>query len=353
MKQLLIFFLSLFLPSFAGAQTLVETRLDTASILIGEQVQLEVKCTAPARSQVSFPNYAQGEMLTPGVEVVYNGPVDTLKLNDGKRLTLRRKYTITSFDSALYTLPPFRVEVDGKPCLSASKIGLKVSTVAVDTVHVDKFNGPHGAVDLPFEWTPRQTLCALLAMLLGFVAWLLAVRLSDPRMITRRVVVHPPTPPHVVALDAMQTIKSQPPTDPKSYYMELTETLRSYIEKRFGFAAREMTTTEIIDELTSADHADALEELRGILQTADLVKFAKFTPSLSDQDRSFAEALNYVQATKLEPAEPPKPHIEYVGLSDAKGRAVRTSMRWTALVFTAAAIALTAYVIYDVYACFG
>ncbi len=336
-----------------SAQTVVEVRADSASMLIGEQVHLQVKCTTRAGAKVTFPTYQPQQEIVPGLEVVENGNIDTLQSASKQVMTLQRSYTVTAFDSALYTIPPFKVNVDGKEYASQGSIGLKVSTVAVDTVHVDKFNGPHDVVELPFEWTARQTLLALLAMLAGCGAFVLAVRLSDPRLITRRIVVHPPTPPHVTALKDMGTLKATEAGNAKQYYMELTATLRQYIEGRFGFNAREMTTSEIIDELTASDHADALSELQDILRTADLVKFAKHEASLSEQDRSMMQALDYVQTTKFVPSEAPQPHIEYVTLSGKQQKGLRLAMKTAAIVLATLTLGLTAYVAYDLYLCFA
>lgn len=353
MKQsLLIYICFLFLPLTAKGQVAVEAHLDTASILIGEQVQLRVKCTAKAGQQVNFPYFQPQQELTPGVEVVDNGRTDTTRINGGQRMELTRRYTITAWDSALYRLPPFKVTVDGKEYASHGNIGLKVNTVAVDTVHVDKFNGPHDVVDLPFEWTWRQTLTALAAWLLAAACLALAVRRSDPRLITRRVVIQPPTPPHITAIKGIEHIKQKPAADAKTYYMQLTETLRSYIERRFGFNAREMTTQEIIDQLCATDHAAALAELKDVLLTADLVKFAKHDTSIMEQDRSLMQALNYVQTTKLVPSIAPKPRVEYVTLSGRRQHLLRRSMTLGAWLTGAAAISLTAYVAYDIYCCF-
>jgi len=351
-KTILLFVLSLLLVP-AIAQVTVEAGLDTTSILIGEQVQLRVKCAAGARQQVEFPFYQAQQEITPGVEVVNNGRVDTLYSNNGKRMELTRRYTITAFDSALYQLPPITVKVDGKEYVCRNKIGLKVSTVAVDTVHVDKFNGPHDVVDLPFEWSWRTTLLSLLSILLALVTFTLSVRLSDPKLITRRVVIHPPTPAHVTALNSIERLKQKAAPDPKAYYMDLTETLRAYIERRFGFNAKEMTTSQIIDELTATERADALSELKDILVTADLVKFAKHTTSLPEQERSLLQALDYVQATKQNPEDLPKPRVEYETLSGRRQRQLRMVMKAGAVLSAAASIGITAYVICDLHSCYG
>lgn len=341
------------LPCTAIGQVSVEAKLDTADILIGEQVQLEVKCAVNAKQKVNFPFFQPQQELTPGVEVIYNGRIDTVWSNNKQRIELSRKYTITAFDSALYAIPPFKISIDGKEYASRGNIGLKVSTVAVDTVHIDKFSGPHGAVDMPFEWSWRITLWALLGMFTAFITLALCTRLSDPRLITRKVVINPPIPAHVTAIDDIQRIKSQTEADPKVYYTQLTETLRTYIEKRFGFNAKEMTTSEIIDELCATDNLDSLNELKDILMKADLVKFAKLSTSLPEQDRSLVQALNFVQTTKIEPQEQPKPRIEYVTLSGNKQHHLRLMMSLAAATTTALTLGIMAYVIYDLYCCFA
>ena len=114
-----------------------------------------------------------------------------------------------------------------------------------------------------------------------------------------------------------------------------------------------MTTSEIIDELCATDNLDSLNELKDILMKADLVKFAKLSTSLPEQDRSLVQALNFVQTTKIEPQEQPKPRIEYVTLSGNKQHHLRLMMSLAAATTTALTLGIMAYVIYDLYCCFA
>lgn len=352
-KWLLLLAVSLCAATTTVAQVIIEAHADTASILIGEQIQLNLKCTVNTKQKVQFPNFQPQQQLTPGVEIVNCGRVDTLLLNEGKRMQLTRKYTITSFDSAVYNIPPFQVEVDGKKYASRGNIGLKVSTIPVDLKHPDEFNGPHDVVDQPFEWSWTLILSTLGAALMLIVVIALAIRLSDPKLITRKVVIHPPTPAHITALNHIEKIKLDTKSDVKQYYMELTEALRTYIEKRFGFSAREMTTNEIVDKLNATGNEQALAELKDILITADLVKFAKHATTISEQDRSLVQALDYVQTTKLAPQQLPRPRVEYVSLSNKKQILWRNIMHvtmWSLLIVT---IAMCAYNVWIIFCCFG
>ena len=71
--------------SVTMAQVVVESKLDTAEIRIGEQVQIQVKVTAGQSQRVVFPQYEKGQNLTPGVEVLVATRVDTTLLNAGRR----------------------------------------------------------------------------------------------------------------------------------------------------------------------------------------------------------------------------------------------------------------------------
>ena len=64
--------------------------------------------------------------------------------------------------------------------------------------------------------------------------------------------------------------------DPKLYYTELTEAIRTYIKERFGFNAMEMTSTEIIDRLLEEKDQRSIDDLKLLFETADLVNAIDF-----------------------------------------------------------------------------
>ena len=88
--------------------------------------------------------------------------------------------------------------------------------------------------------------------------------------------------------------------DSKAYYTRLTDTLRKYIEERYGFNAMEMTSSEIIEKLTATQDEKALSELRHLFLTADLVKFAKYSTLINENDMNLVNAIAFIDQTKLE-----------------------------------------------------
>ena len=90
----------------------------------------------------------------------------------------------------------------------------------------------------------------------------------------------------------------------KAYFVQLTDILRTYLYERFGFNAKEMTSQEIIDQLAQINDATALRELREILQTADLIKFARYQVSMAESDRALLQAVDYVKTTQSQEVYP-------------------------------------------------
>ena len=136
--------------------------------------------------------------------------------------------------------------------------------------------------------------------LLGLLIYLI-IRIRDNKPIIRKIKVEPKLPPHQAAMKEIERIKSEKvwqKGEPKTYYTELTDTLRTYIKDRFGFNALEMTSSEIIDKLLEMNDKDAISDLKELFQTADLVKFAKHDPQMNENDANLINAIQFINETK-------------------------------------------------------
>lgn len=348
----LILVLTLFLgtTSVEAQHVTVEASLDSTSILIGEQLKMRTKVSCPKGAKVKFPEYRNG-YLTEGVEMLEAGHVDTVELNDGKRWELTRDYTITAFDSAVYTIPRFEIEVNGRKFQSRNEIGLKVNTVEVDIQHPDDLRPLKAPVDGIFVWNSRLLWLSLLAWLLTFVAVFCGLRLAVAKPVTRRIKVMPPTPPQKTAIAAIERLRADEKEGEhqKAYYMALTDVLRDYIVERFGFNAREMTTYEIVSRLRSSGDAQALDELQSILSTADLVKFAKYEASLAESDRSLLQAVDYVRTTQIDDPEAEKAVEKIVVVSDAGQRRYKLALKCAIAFCGLGTLVCISYVLYQMW----
>ena len=146
-------------------------------------------------------------------------------------------------------------------------------------------------------------IISVLMLVLLAVDYYLYLRLRDNKPIIASLRIVKRLLPHQKAMKAIEAIKAEhmvTAEDPKEYYTRLTDTLRKYIEERYGFSAMEMTSSEIIDRLMQSGDQTMLDELRQLFQTADLVKFAKYSTLINENDANLVSAIDFINQTKLE-----------------------------------------------------
>lgn len=352
MKRLvcLISLITCVLCSFA--QVSVETKIDSIQILIGEQTDLTLSVTAKDGARIKFPVFKLSQYITPGVEVLENKDADTSHLDNGL-VKISKRYTLTSFDENLYYLPPMNVTVNGKNYKSRN-LALKVITVPVDTLHPEKFFPPKDVQDNPFLWSDWSlTFClSVLIILIGLTVCYLYVRLKENKPIITKVRIIKRVLPHQKALNEIEHIKENRMTaseDQKTYYTLLTDVLRNYIKERFGFNAMEMTSTEIIERLRTEGDEKMTSELKELFVTADLVKFAKYSTLINENDANLVSAIEFINTTKQEK----QPVVERVqpNLSETDKRNIRSRkvLKYTIIGLTTIFVVLLVYVVYQIY----
>lgn len=334
------------------AQVSVDTKIDSIQILIGEQTNLTLSVTAKDGSHVKLPSFKPSQYITPGVEVLENSEADTSRLDNGF-VKITKIYKLTSFDENLYYLPPMAVTVNGKTYKSKN-LALKVLTVPVDTLHPEKFFPPKDVQDNPFSWSEWATafwfsvLVVIISLLVGYL-W---IRLKENKPVIAHVRIIKKVLPHQKALKEIEHIKANRMSvseDQKAYYTLLTDVLRKYIKERFGFNAMEMTSSEIISHLRSEGDEKMTSELRELFTTADLVKFAKYSTLINENDANLVNAIEFINTTKQEN----QPVVERIepDLSDTDKRNMRSrkALKYTIAGLSVIGIILLAFVVYQVY----
>lgn len=296
---------SLAVGKAAAQKTLIDVAVDSAAILIGEQTTLHLTVTADKDRPVQI--VIPGDTLIKGVEVLNLSKPDS-SLIENNRLVIKQDILVTSFDSALYLLPPLKV-IDGTDTVYSNQVALKVSTVPVNVDKPEEFNDIKDIWKPPFVWADYYPLIygILLALFLICVAAYIIKRLRSRKSLIPFKKEEPKLPPHEQALKELDEIKRQKLWQQgrsKEYYTLITDTLRKYIVDRFGVNAMEMTSGEILDFILSESEAASVSDnLRQILHLADYVKFAKWNPLPDENDLTLVNAYLFVGQTK--PPEPP------------------------------------------------
>ncbi|MFA4850913.1 MAG: hypothetical protein WC599_00145 [Bacteroidales bacterium] len=295
------------------SQNVIATaKLDSNKILIGDQIKLKVQLTYPAKTTIFWPELK--DTFTKNIEIVQKSKIDTLS-KDVKKFTLNQTYTITSFDSGSFYIPQISFkyknhgDTDYFEALTDSLL-LNVNTIAVDTTKAIKdIKGP-----LSVPWTFMEILPYLIGIVfLAAIIWFLIYYIRKRRRGEALIdFSKPKLPPHEEAMKALEALRNKKlwqNNKVKEYYTELTEIIRTYIEKRFGIHAMEMTTDEIMTSFGAIDIANNTKmRLSQMLVLADLVKFAKAHPLPNEHDICLDNAFEFVKETK--PADIPETQAE-------------------------------------------
>ena len=334
---------------FATAQVQVEQRIDSLQMLIGEQTVLHLRVNLKKGTNALLPHFQPSQQITEGVEVLAQKDIDTTELDNGM-VTLGRDYVLTSFDEKLYAIPPLPVKVNGKT-YKGNMVALKILTVPVDTLHPGKFYPPKPVQPNPFLWSEWKGLfvMSVISLLLLVAVVYLVHRLRHNKPVIAKIRFVRRIPAHEAALREIEDIKKQHVESQESqkvYYTKLTDTLRGYIVKRFGFNAMEMTSSEIIERLRQEKDQAMIEELRNLFQTADLVKFAKYETLINENDRNLVNAIDFIDQTKTNEVVHDERVKEQLSAADVKSQKTRRLTQAFIIVAGVGFLALVACVVY-------
>ena len=216
----------------------VQATIDPIEMLIGEQAK--VTLTESGRVAPAVYHCRPGE-----VRQVFDD--DQRERLEPSQTSKVMTIIVTSHDGNLYHLPPFTVKVNGKD-VKSNELALKVVEVEVDTTQMNAFFGPKDVQDNPFQWSDWSLpfwLSVLVLVLLAVGYWFY-LRLRDNKPIITHIKIVRRLLPHQKAMKEIEQIKADKMVtseNQKEYYTKLTETLRKYIEERYGFSAMERVWT--------------------------------------------------------------------------------------------------------------
>jgi hypothetical protein len=159
------------------------------------------------------------------------------------------------------------------------------------------------------EWTAAKhgAIGALAALVLGaLVAWLVSLWRKRPRPVPPPP---PPRPPWEVALEELFDVRISQLVEQGRFVEHVgrvSDALRKYLGARYGFEGLETTTAEAMTALRRADPGiTVLRDVETFLAQADLVKFAKLTPTEGECQEAYGRAEDLVRRTIPVMVSPP------------------------------------------------
>ena len=309
-KRFTFFIITFGLCAVAFAQEYsAKAKLDSAHILIGDYLNVRLEVTAPKGLPVFIPqlNEKMLEEAEAPFDWIGNSNFDTIVSNDF--YTLKQTITITAFDTGNYVFPAIPVfSRDSIIVAQTNPLFFEVSTVAIDTTAAIK--DIKGIAKMPFTfhefWLYVKKYALFVAaglLIIGLIVYAVWRYIKKKRAEKPLPVVKPKPKikPHITALKELEKLRQKKLCEQgktKEYYSELIDIVRIYIDGQWDIGAMEMVTSEIMDALKNTEiHDEVLKRLYQACTTADLVKFAKYTPLPTDHDLAYKDCKEFVERT--------------------------------------------------------
>lgn len=277
----------LFLMGFLGFSQ-VTTKVDTSKIRIGEQIEYQI--IVNEINDVQFSKLHLDSLKR--IEVVKSFKIDSFKNQ------LIKKYALTSFDSGRYVLPPQTVFIKDKMFFTDS-VFIDVATVVVDTIKQPMYTIKDIKSE-PYTFSDFKSYILWLILAIIIIAVILYFVLRDK---VKHYEQKNRIPPFDLAKQRLKELDGKHLIEEnkiKPYYVELTDIIRSFIEREMNIPALESTTDELLETIMDFNSSsklnipkETIQKLKLLLEEADLVKFAKSRPlsNVIEYHRKDAESI--------------------------------------------------------------
>lgn len=270
---------------------------DSTSFLIGDPITVHVEFTH--QEKLTFTSLVGDTLAT--FHILSLTPVE-----EASSTTSTTTFTVAVYDSGTAVLPPlqFAYSLPNDSIIrtvATSPLIFTIRLVEVDTTKEIKDIKPVLSIPLTV---------AEISLILGTIVGVTLLVYSLYRYTKRKKAqqpeeqyVPPPKAAHIIALEELAALKEKRLWQQgfiKPYYSEVTEVTRRYFENRFGFMSLEKTTDETMNDLRRFSAArPILEKADRILRNADLVKFAKYQPSIPEHEEMLTVAFEIIDRTKV------------------------------------------------------
>lgn len=315
MRRLLIIFplvlFALCAPSAGQAQVGAKATIDSASMFVGGKRTIHLRV-----------NYVPGiRLLEPGIhaidtseaiELLSSTPWDTT-LSNGNAIVLEKDLLLTAWDSGYFELPPIPVAYavqSGIDTVFTQPLTLQVYLTPPDTAALMPLKPIIGEPLKAEDFIP-YLIGLLAAIAFSAILWgILRRKKQAPEA------PPPPAPvavqPHALALEKYRQLEEAQLWQKglvKEYHTQLTFILREYLEARFGILALESATSEIAEQMEHKVPETLRGEMTALLNTSDMVKFAKAEPPDSIHPQLLDNARKFINSTTVEAPSGHEPQV--------------------------------------------
>jgi len=266
---------------YAQKSPLVKVSVDRNQILIGEPIHLSLEADLPSemRGGLILPD------SIPHFEFIEKGGIDSSETAGMK--TFRQQLTITSFDSGTVVFPPIALLANNKKYHSDS------IRISVGYRPFDPKQDYHDIRDIiqienPYIVYVKWAVIGLTAVSIFLFIYFSSLKVPDAEQPRKSV---PKLTPFEEAMKALEELKKQNLPESgqtKLFYTRLNDILRWFVLRKLQILSMEKTNEELILQLRQLRMApEQFSKLAEALRMSDFVKFAKYLPVRSDNEKNY------------------------------------------------------------------
>lgn len=271
----------------------VKTGVSTDSVTAGEIFEYSLLLQLDQEYQrVEFPDT---NLLPPSVELIDRHQFKRSEFSDSL------VYNLQYFGNEDLRIPPLTVTLFAEgdsTILYTEPVTLYFKTVVAEGDTTFKPMKPN--YTFPRLWWPWVLVGLILA---AFLVWWFRYREKPKKEEATEPVIEPFYNPLEELETRLVSLKSNtdlPETKNfKAFYSEISDAIRAYYEDLYNIPALESTSGELLRYLDVYGVDETLTEAtRKVLRGADLVKFAKYTPTLDDAWKTYGHAVTFLERAK-------------------------------------------------------
>ena len=276
--------------------------VDKTAITVGDEFILTLSANHPAGYHVAFPDVPAewGDF-----EVREVTPLPAVVEPDGA-VTSAIEIRAVLFEPGSHPTPALSVAVrrpDGSVIhRPARPIEIEVESVLSEGANELRDIRPQADVPFPTAWPWAAGGTATLAALALLAAWFWRRRM----MAQAEIAAQEPLTPLEAALaelDRLERLDLPGESRFTEHYTALADCLREYLFGQFRIPAPELTTAQTVAVLSRRPVSSAnVDDFGGVLEEADLVKFARLTPNAGDARNAISTARRVVAELTATPS---------------------------------------------------